>query len=453
VGVALAGAGAVVYGIESRQLDEQVAATAQRSLAEFTQLQHRGDNPATGKPWTSIQQMLRSYLSSNVPGDCDLFIGWAGGKPALTSAGADIHADEVDRLTADPAFLAAASQAIATGRPVDAVTPAYGDLIIDAQRVRQGHHAGALVVVSYLEMDRRELMQTMRTYLLVALLALLFITGVATWQSGRLLSPIRTLRRTADEIGETDLSRRIPVTGNDDLTHLTSTLNGMLGRLESAFVGQRQFLDDAGHELKTPLTVLRGHLELLDHDNPDDVAETRELLMDEVDRMSRLVGDLILIAKSDRPDFLTTGPVDLAPLTETLLAKARGLAPQRDWRLDGTGNGRVVVDEQRITQAVLQLADNAVKHSGNGDPICIGSSYDATGTRLWVRDHGPGVPPADHERIFTRFNRGDTDDRDGIGLGLSIVRAIAEAHGGTAHVEDAAPGARFVVTLPRQAEA
>ena len=94
------------------------------------------------------------------------------------------------------------------------------------------------------------------------------MVAFAAWQSGRLLAPLRTLRETADEITETDLSRRLPVTGNDDITALTRTVNGMLDRLEAAFVGQRQFLDDAGHELKTPLTVLRGHLELLDVGRP-----------------------------------------------------------------------------------------------------------------------------------------------------------------------------------------
>ena len=147
----------------------------------------------------------------------------------------------------------------------------------------------------------------------------------------------------------------------------------MLARLELAFVGQRQFLDDAGHELKTPLTVLRGHLELLDADDADDVAETRELLLDEIDRMARLVGDLILLAKSDRPDFLTTSPVSVERLTHTLLSKARGLA-DRDWQLDATAEGVAPMDEQRITQAVLQLADNAVKHTDTGDTIAIGSA-------------------------------------------------------------------------------
>ena len=137
----------------------------------------------------------------------------------------------------------------------------------------------------------------------------------------------------------------------------------MLDRLESAFVGQRQFLDDAGHELQTPLTVLRGHLELLDVGDPEEIAETRELLLDEVDRMARLVGELILLAKSDRPDFVTPRPVDLTALTVDTLAKARGLG-DRTWTLDETASVTVPVDEQRLTQALLQLCDNAVKHTG-----------------------------------------------------------------------------------------
>jgi two-component system, OmpR family, sensor kinase len=317
------------------------------------------------------------------------------------------------------------------------------------QNVRNSRETGALVVVTYLEEGRAELRETMRTYAIVALLALLVVTAVAAWQSGRLLAPLRTLRETAEEIGETDLSRRLPVTGNDDITALTRTVNRMLDRLESAFVGQRRFLDDAGHELKTPLTVLRGHLEVLDTGSPEDVAETRELLLDEVDRMSRLVSDLILLAKSDRPDFVRPRAVDLGPLTDALLAKARGLG-DRDWVLDGAGEGILVVDEQRITQAVLQLADNAAKHTGAGDLIAIGSSYDGTTAQLWVRDTGPGVPAADRQKIFARFGRSRvTPDDEGFGLGLSIVRAIVRAHGGSVSVEDVQPhGARFVIALP-----
>ena len=226
-----------------------------------------------------------------------------------------------------------------------------------------GGETGALIVVTYYGDARAGLMDTIQTYIVVALLSLLVITAFAAAQSGRLLAPLRTLRETADEITDTDLSRRLPETGNDDITALTRTFNRMLDRLEAAFVGQRQFLDDAGHELKTPLTVLRGHLELLDVGSPAEIAETRELLLDEIDRMSRLVGELILLAKSDRPDFVTPRPVDLAGLTVDTLAKARGLG-DRAWTLDETASVTVPLDEQRLTQALLQLCDNAVKHTG-----------------------------------------------------------------------------------------
>ncbi len=296
---------------------------------------------------------------------------------------------------------------------------------------------------------RQGLNGLIRTYAITALLSLIVITGLAAWQAGRLLAPVGRLSETAQEISATDLSRRLPETGNDDITALTRTVNGMLVRLEDAFVGQRQFLDDAGHELRTPLTVLRGHLEVLDQGDPKDVAETRALLLDELDRMSRLVGDLILLAKTGRPDFLDAQPVSLERLTHTVLAKARGLG-DRAWRLDGAGEAIVPMDEQRITQAVLQLADNAVKHTEPGDEIAIGSAVGGGRARIWVRDTGPGVPAEDQERIFDRFARSHVaEDDEGFGLGLSIVNAIAEAHAGTVSVEDAVPaGACFVISLP-----
>ena len=257
------------------------------------------------------------------------------------------------------------------------------------------------MVVTFLDDAQGELNSLLRTYTIVSLLSLVAITAIAAWQSGRLLAPLRSLNDTAREISATDLSRRLPETGNDDITALTRTFNEMLDRLEAAFTGQRQFLDDAGHELRTPLTVLAGHLELLDVRNPDEVASTRALLADEVDRMSRLVGDLILLAKAGRPGFITPHPVDLDELTSSVLAKARALG-DRTWESDGVGVVTLMADQQRLTQALLQLAENAVKHTGPGDVVAIGSAYDGTTATLWVRDTGPGVDPADRAQIFER---------------------------------------------------
>lgn len=439
--VALSGAGAIVYLIEAGRVEDQMAQRVDQELAELAALQRQGTDPGTGRAFTDVGTMLDTFLARNVPDDNELLVTWYADRPQFSSP-RDTFADStLFRDTVAPLAARGGS------RRID--IPSYGEALVTVQTVRGSSSTGALVVVTYVAEARAGLRETMRTYTIVALLSLLLVTAIAWWQSGRLLSPLRTLRETTEEIGETDLSRRLPVRGNDDITALTRTVNGMLARLDEAFAGQRRFLDDAGHELKTPLTVLRGHLELLDSGSPADVVETRELLLEEVDRMSRLVGDLILLAKSDRPDFVTTRPVDLSRLTEDLVAKARGLG-DRDWRVDGLGEVKVVADEQRLTQAVLQLADNAVKHTGHGDTVAIGSSYDGDVARLWVRDTGPGVPAADRERIFERFGRSAVPEGDeGFGLGLSIVRAIVDAHAGTVAVEDAEPrGARFVITLP-----
>ncbi|WP_244962989.1 sensor histidine kinase [Nocardioides dongkuii] len=441
VALTLAGAGLLVYAIETQRLEQQTADDVDQELDEFARLNGGGVDPVTGAGFASVQDLLELFMRRNVPDDDELLVGWVGDRVVNLSP-------REDPLVADPAFLAAAAPLVDEADTVRLET-AGERLMITSQPVRRGGERGALLVVVRLEEDQSELLDTMRTYAIVAALSLLLVTVVAFWQSGRLLAPLRVLRETAEEIGETDLSRRIPTSGNDDITALTRTVNGMLDRLESAFTGQRQFLDDAGHELKTPLTVLRGHLELLDTGSPEEVAETRVLLLDEVDRMARLVGDLILLAKSDRPDFVTLEPVDLAGLTEDLVAKARGLG-DREWVLDGAAAGTLQADPQRLTQAVLQLADNAVKHTAPGDTVAIGSSYDGSRVRLWVRDTGPGVPPEQRDGIFERFGRGPVPEGDeGFGLGLSIVSAIAAAHGGRVLVEDAEPhGARFVLTLP-----
>jgi len=192
--------------------------------------------------------------------------------------------------------------------------------------------------------------------------------------------------------------------------------------------------------------VIRGHLETLG-DSPAEREEAIAVIQDELDQMSRYVDDLLLLAKAPRPDFLRTSPVDLDLFTHDLFAKARSLG-DRDWRLDGTGVGIVDADQQRLTQAIMNLAENAVRYTREGEAIWLGSSLIGNWARLWVRDEGPGIDDDDRERIFNRYARGDTSS-DGLGLGLSIVQAIAEAHGGTVEL-DSRPGlgSTFSIVLP-----
>jgi two-component system, OmpR family, sensor kinase len=282
----------------------------------------------------------------------------------------------------------------------------------------------------------------------VSLAVLLLAAALAFATAGRVLSPLRELTDTARGIGESDLTRRIDVHGRDEIAQLAHTFNAMLDRLEAAFASQRAFVSDAGHELRTPITIIRGHLELLG-DDPRERRETIELVTDELDRMSRFVDDLLTLAKAERTDFLQPTDVDLDVLTEECLAKAEALAP-RAWRLDGIGACRLTADRQRLTQAVMNLAHNAVQHTREGDEIGLGSSVEDGVARLWVRDTGPGVAAEDRERIFERFARGEGGRRsEGAGLGLAIVRAIAEAHGGRVTLAPApGGGARFTVEVP-----
>lgn len=442
--VALGAAGVLVHVLETGRIDQRVNDQIAQEVAELRVFQESAVDPDTGRRITDADRLIEVFLTRNVPDDDEVLLHYGDGKAVVRS----VHPDG-EALLATPAYRTAIAGIVERGGNAEVDGGELGEIWVTAVPVLDGSGGGAMAIVHFLEGDRAELASTMRTYTFVAVLALLLMTAVAAVYSGRLLAPLRGLRSTAQEINATDLTRRIPVVGGDDIAALTRTVNDMLDRLESGFAIQREFLDDAGHELKTPLTVLRGHLELLNTTDPVEVEETRALLLDETDRMARLVEDLIVLAKSERPDFLTPARCDIADLLETVRAKAVGLG-DREWVTEADAAGEAVVDEQRITQALLQLAANAVKHSDEGSRIVLGASVHDTELRLWVRDRGPGVPVADRERIFERFGRSTAArDDDGFGLGLSIVRAIAEAHGGRTWVEDAVPGARFVVVVPR----
>lgn len=228
----------------------------------------------------------------------------------------------------------------------------------------------------------------------------------------------------------------------------------MLDRVEGAFAAQRSFLDDAGHELRTPITVIRGHLELADPSVPLG-SDTRALVFDELDRMARIVEDLLLIAKAERPDFVVPGPTDIADLVRDIVQKARPLG-DRAWELRNDALIVADVDRERVTQALMNLVRNAMQHTSEGDRITVWSAVRDDRLELGVTDTGEGVAPDDRERIFERFTRGASARRtrsDGAGLGLAIARAIAHAHDGHLELRDTpGEGATFVLSLPRPAE-
>ena len=189
--------------------------------------------------------------------------------------------------------------------------------------------------------------------MLVGGLTTLLAAGGAWVVAGRILRPVRDVAVTAQGITETDLSRRISVDGRpaDELTDLALSVNAMLDRRESGVAGQRRFLDDAGHELRTPITIVRGHLDVLDPGDPADVRETVALVDDELDRMNRIVSDLLLLARAEQPEFVRPQPVDVAALTTVVFDNVRRLG-DRDWVLETSARADALLDPQRVTQAL-----------------------------------------------------------------------------------------------------
>ena len=339
----MAGAGLLVYTLESSRIERLVTSQITQEIAEFRELRR---DPNTGEPFDDVGRLLDVFLTRNVPDDDEMLVGYVEG--ARTIRTLNRYGQE---FLDEPAYLRVLDERADDGGTSILDSATFGEVWVTLVPVRNAQGEGSLVIVNFLADEHEELESTLRTYSVVAFLSLLLITGLGALQSGRLLAPLRTLEETARDISTTDLSRRIPERGNDDITSLTRTINSMFARLDEGFRDQRQFLDDAGHELRTPLTVLRGHLELLDADDPAERAETQELLLEEVDRMSRLVGDLILLAKSRRPDFLVARrgrPRDADPV------RAR----------QGPRAGRPRVDPGRGRRPGTAVARRAAHHPG-----------------------------------------------------------------------------------------
>jgi two-component system OmpR family sensor kinase len=288
------------------------------------------------------------------------------------------------------------------------------------------------------------------TFAIVSLVTFLTVVALGWFISGRLLWPIVVLTRTAERITSRNRADRVPTRGNDDLSRLGRVVNNMLDLLDAELVRQRQLLDDVRHELNTPLTIVRGHLELVDVHDPVRVAATKDLSIDELTRMSELVSDLTRLAESEDP-VLNIETVDIATLTRAVHAKVSALGGH-NWVVGETGEGAAEMDRLRITEAWLQLLENAGKYAPPYSTVTMGSADAADHWQLWVLDEGPGVPENARERIFERFGRA-TSHRGirGSGLGLPIVRAIAQAHGGDVTLEQVGSGSRFVITIPKAA--
>ena len=321
--------------------------------------------------------------------------------------------------------------------------------------------------ITFIQPDQAQLVQrsvneraldALRVYSFWALLALFFASLFIGWiVSGRMLRPLGEISNTVREIQASDLQQRIDLGGpNDELRQLADTFDDMLGRLDEAFEGQRQFIHEASHELRNPLAVIRTNLEvtLSDPDaSAEDLRHTAEVVERSSERMARLVDDLLVYARKGSLS-LERDPVDIAQLINeaaeefTAPAIAAGVhlvhhAPAGIW---------VIGDRLALRQALGNLLANAIRHAPEGTTVRLRGGLDRQWVWLAVEDQGPGIDPVDQERVFQRFWRGDP--REGreqgrSGLGLTIVRQIAEAHGGEVKlVSQVDHGSAFALWLP-----
>ncbi len=402
----------------------------QRLADEVEQLEVviREGNPDTGRDFVDARVLFDTHLRRVLPADDDAFFTLVDGAGFLFSF------DPPARLLDDADLVA--SWADVTTSSFSTVETEAGTARLLVVPVILDDSAGTFVAAAFTDASRAELTDVFRLVTVVGLVVLLASALVAAAIAARIVRPVQELTDVARSITDADLSARIPTDTRADreIAELSDTFNAMMSRLESGFVSQRRFLDDVAHELRTPITIIQGHLDVLG-DDPVEREETVAVLTDELARMNRYVDDLLVLAQAEQPDFLQPADVDLPSCIEALMGKVGGLGVRR-WMVDAMPVGTARIDGQRITQAVLNLCQNAVRHTEPGDEIGIGARVTGDRLLLWVRDTGTGIDPDLVDDLFERHIRSASSrTAGGIGLGLSIVDAVAVAHGGRVMVQ------------------
>jgi two-component system, OmpR family, sensor kinase len=417
----------------------------ERSIAALL-LEARDDRP-TADDRAVLEEAVRRYLQLN---------------PSTPSYWTIVTFEDGLRLAAsngppelEPLFAARTlpSGALNTREVIDTGTPAGEILTSSAPIILGDEQLATLQIVAPMAPVRAEAREA--AYLVAAAAgASLLIGGVllaaTLW---RALAPLGDLAATArsTELRRLDARVEEPDSG-DEVALLASEFNGMLERLAAATRQQQEFLASVGHELRTPITIARGNLELLttvDRDDPAAVAETVAIVRDELGRMGRLVEDLMTFARVRTPDFIRPRELDLVSWFEELELKLQSTSIGRQVRIVPPPPATLQADPDRLTQAVLNLTTNAAVHNPSGTPIRIRAALDGLHQQLLlvVEDEGSGIDPDILDEVFAPFVRAG-DARDSTGLGLAVVHAVVIAHGGQIDVRSDPTGTVVTLTLP-----
>jgi signal transduction histidine kinase len=289
------------------------------------------------------------------------------------------------------------------------------------------------------------------TLLVVGAIALVLLVGAAIWIATLVARPLDRMARFAADVDSAELDRRLALDGGPaEVRSLTSSLNHMLDRLQRAFEREREFVADASHELRTPITVAEGELDLLRRELDGAQGERVDVIRRELRRMEGLISEMLTLAREDSGRSLEKREVAVDDLLDDLRRDLPLLGP-RDYHVDGLP-GTIAADPDRMAQVLRNLARNAVTHTTAGGRIDVRAQPEGDRLRVVIEDDGPGIEEQEAARLFERFYRGEdarARDRNGSGLGLAIAKAIVDAHGGRIWAEPTAGrGGRVAFELP-----
>ena len=441
----------------TQQMDSELLSVAGGSfprveragIAREARESQRDEDDDEDQPNVPLQRVPTS-ISLTLIGPAGIVLGQIGG---------DLNSTEItsylQSLTPE--------QVIERGNKPFTIEAPQSDFRVIAQRLPTG--LGTVVVAQSFEDIDRTLLRLQGLFILIGLVMILFIALASRKVITVGLRPLATVEATAERIAEGDLTARLPdIKPNTEVGRLVNTLNMMLGRIEESFAARvdsesklRRFVADASHELRTPITAIRGFAELHRQGAVTGEEKTKELIgriENESKRMGSLVEDLLLLARLDQSREMKAEPVNLSKLVSDAVESARAAGPNHAVNFSNSDEEIYALgDNDRIHQVVANLLANARTHTPAGTKIDVSVIQSEDGVRIRIADNGPGLSDKDQSRIFERFYRADASrvrtDGEGTGLGLSIVDAVMRAHAGQVSVEsELGKGAAFTLFFP-----